>query len=637
MSYKTTVGKVLLKHYSPPATHEFLDTQELDKKNISKFFSILADKHPEDYKQVVSDLTRLGFESATRLGSTVRLTDLIPPSFKEERFKSLHGDIAAIKAKKLPANKERGEVIDLLNNFSNDINKELVEHGIKENKTLAKVVRAGARGSPAQYRQTIFSPVAVNDNKGGILTDFIIDRSFSEGLTLPQYLAHTFGSRQASAATKLAVADAGFLGKQLSRAGMTVKIEEHDCGTDNGIAVKTDDKDYIGSFLAKPVSKYNHNNEVTPAMLADLKSKGITDIIVRNPITCQSSQHSHANAVCQLCAGRREKGLPEMGSYLGVIAGTTLAEPLSQGMLNTKHSGGGAKSATVFGGFKYVNQLFNIPETFVHEAPLSSHDGVVHEVRKAPQGGHYVAIKHENNKIEEHYVHPDLNVFAVPGQKVEAGDVLSDGIPNPAKIVKYKGIGEGRVYFSKAIKDTFENSQLGDINKRNFDIVSKGLVTHVKISNPKGLGDYLPDSIVNYHSIEKDYTPRPDSKKVRIDAAKGLYLEKPELHYTIGTRLTSGMVSNLKKHGIDYAIVHDESPGFEPSMQSLLNIPAHEHDWMHALYSTNLERRLIKAVNTGASSSITGPSPIPGLAYAVGFGVQKKSEEVEDTELLSFE
>jgi hypothetical protein len=56
---------------------------------------------------------------------------------------------------------------------------------------------------------------------------------------------------------------------------------------------------------------------------------------------------------------------------------------------------------------------------------------------------------------------------------------------------------------------------------------------------------------------------------------------------------------------------------------------------MHALYSTNLERRLIKAVNTGASSSITGPSPVPGLAYAVGFG--KKSEENSVEEPLSFE
>jgi hypothetical protein len=956
MSYKTTVGKVLLKYHSPASTHEFLDTKELDKKNIGEFFAILAEKHPEDYKRVVSDLTRLGFESATRLGSTVKLSDLIPPNFKESRFKSLHNEIESIKAKKFSKKKEHNEIVDLLNKFSNDIDREIIEHGVKENKTLAKVVKAGARGSPAQYRQTIFSPISVNDNKGGVLTDFIIDRSFAEGLTLPQYLAHTFGSRQASAATKLAVADAGYLGKQLARAGMTVKIEEHDCGTNNGIAVKVKDKDYIGSFLAKSVDKFNYNNEVTSAMLAYLQSKGIKDIIVRNPITCQASRHSHPGAVCQICAGRREKGLPDIGSFLGIIAGTTLAEPLSickgtlilmfdlskkavenikigdmimganhlgqifptkvtnifyngykscyrtvfrkgsgpksekvsiestlnhkflgiysteknkylepiittikkkgkqffaqipvgyieshyentpnidynpikklinkfkkitkesgrfkfisqykigtqhtfdievdnddhlfvlanglishnsQGMLNclsidtlvrmsdysvkkiqditpgemvlgadeegnkfpvkvlhkfnqgiqpvneykfnigcakqfitlrateehkilfnvkkqscevqnnddvlqvlplkgigknfdvkflgylpcydlevdsksalfvlengiivhnSKHTGGSARNATSFGGFKYVNQLFNIPESFVHEAPLAAHEGQVSEIRKASQGGHYVDVKNSNGKTEEHYIHPDLSVFVHAGQHVEPGDVLSDGIPNPAKIVKHKGIGAGRLYFSKAIKDTFENSRLGGINKRNFDIVSKSLISHVRVTNPKGLGEYLPDAIVNYHSIEKDYTPRHDSKKVRVDAAKGLYLETPVLHYTIGTRLTGGMVSNLKNHGIEYVTVHEEHPGFEPEMHRLLDTPAHEHDWMHALYSTNLERRLTKAVNTGASSSISGPSPVPGLAYSAGFGT-KRAEEPENIteEPLSFE
>ena len=336
-----------------------------------------------------------------------------------------------------------------------------------------------------------------------------------------------------------------------------------------------------------------------------------------------------------MCIGKRELGLPAIDSHVGIVAGSTMGEPLSQGMLNSKHSGGSARGKASFGGIKYINQLFNIPETFVHEAPLSEKDGTVSEIRVAPQGGHYVEVMPDSGgKPTEYYVHPDLNVTVHKGQELEAGDVLSEGVPNPAKIVKHKGIGEGRVYFSKAIKDTFENSGLGGIGKRNFDTVSKSLITHVKISNPKGLGDYLPDSIVNYHSIEKNYQPRLNSKKVRLDAARGMYLETPELHYTIGTRLSKPMLENLKKHGVEYVTVHDEHPDFEPEMQRLLDVPAHEQDWMHALYSTNLERRLLKAVNTGASSDIRGPSPVPGLAYAVGFG-DKKAESEE--ELLSFE
>jgi hypothetical protein len=1007
MSEVTTVGKILLKHYSPANSHSFIESKDLDKKNIGAFFSNLAEHNEDSYKKVVSDLTRLGFESATRLGSTVRLGDLLPPSFKDERFKELNKEIKSIKDKKLPKKKEDDELTNLLNKFSDTANKEIIEEGLKDNKTLAKVVKAGARGSPEQYRQTIFSPVAVNDNKGGILTDFIIDRSFAEGLTLPQYLAHTFGARQASAATKLSVAEGGFLGKQLARANMTMVIEEHDCGTHNGIPVKTNDNDYIGSFLAHPIDKYHYNNEVTSSMLGILKSKGIEEIVVRNPITCEASHDGTSSALCQLCVGIRGKGLSELNSFIGVVAGTSAAEPVAQGALNclaegtlvrmadysikaiqdikvgdmvlgsdnagqtspvkvlrlfnqglqpvnkyrfrvghtkqftdlfatenhkilcnvkkwsckaqrdnnvlqvlplkhigkdfsaikaaahisnlnesndyaylfglllgdgccvksvgtphfscadptlidainniyskygitaklntgqkiyygiglhkpcninpvktmlkkydmwdkyahektipfefykwdnisiseliaglidtdgsictskiknkerllisfsstskemisqikdllewrfcvyptnltkvritdminskhdqwaftindaqsllnfkkyilvkgikkqklkdrmnmisdvqiaytmkrqpkpeylgliqcwdievdskdalfvlanglivhnSKHKGGSATGSNQFGGFKYINQLFNIPDSFVHEAPIADSDGKIEEVRVAPQGGHYIVIKHDNGKLEEYYVHPDLKVLVKSGQLVEEGDVLSDGIPNPAKITKHKGIGEGRRYFSKAIKDTFETSQLGGINKRNFDIISKGLITHVKITNPKGLGNNLPDSIVNYHTLEKAYSPRTNSKKVRTDMAQGLYLEIPELHYTIGTRITSTVINELKKHNIDYVTVNEAKPEFEPEMQRLLDVPAHEHDWMHTLYSTNLERRLIKAVNTGASSSLEGPSPIPGLAYAKGFGTHKFAEELE--EQLSFE
>src|ERR1017187_3491508 len=132
MAYTTTVGKVLLKHYSPKSTHAFLDSKELDKKNIGAFFADLAEHHTDDYKQVVSDLTRLGFEAATRLGSTVRLGDLLPPAFKEPKFKKLREDIEELQNKKLSKAKERDGVIDLLNKFQEEVDKEWVEVGIKD-------------------------------------------------------------------------------------------------------------------------------------------------------------------------------------------------------------------------------------------------------------------------------------------------------------------------------------------------------------------------------------------------------------------------------------------------------------------------------------------------------------------------
>lgn len=342
-----------------------------------------------------------------------------------------------------------------------------------------------------------------------------------------------------------------------------------------------------------------------------------------------------------MCSGKRDKGLPPIGDYLGITASTTLGEPLSQGTLNTKHESGSARKVSTASGFKLINQLANIPEAFKGKAPLVKHDGTVTEVRKAPQGGHYVDVRDDDGRFEEYYVPEGFEVYVKAHQKVEQGDVVSEGIINPAEVVQLKGIGEGRRYFAEAMKTAFDESGLGGVNRRNFELLAKGQIDHIRITSPKGLGNFLPDQVVHYHALEKDYVPRATSSKVRVDHAKGKYLESPALHYTIGTRLSNTMLDNLKKHGVEHVTVHDDHPEFEPEMQRIIDVPAFEQDWMHQLYSTNLERRLVQSVNTGASSDLYGPSPVPGLAYGVGFGLKKTSEDLtiaeDDEEKLSFE
>lgn len=626
MGNVTTIGKLLLASHLPVDMHAHATTNTLDQKNIRTLFNTLSEKSPEVYGAAVTGLSRAGFEISTRLGSSIKLTDLLSPVDKKKIFLELDADIAKVKTSDKPNTTKKQEINNLYYSFSDKVNKLIVEEGVKNNQTLAKVISAGSRGSPAQYRQTVFSPLIATDAKGQVLTDFPLKRSFAEGLSLPEYLASSFGARQSVIATKLSTADAGHFSKQLTRAAMTLQVEEHDCGVDSGIPVSVKDKDSVGAYLAKPVGGYNKNNEVTPTLLNSLENKGIKTLVVRSPITCIASRKSHPGAVCQLCVGKRGKNLSPLGDYVGITAATSLGEPLSQGTLNTKHTG----PAIVRGistGFELVNQLANIPHTFKHNAPLAAHDGVVTEIRKAPQGGSYLDIQDSGStNVREYYVSENLSVKIKKGEKVEAGDVLSEGIVNPAELVKHKGIGEGRRYYATTLKDAFDSSGMGGINRRNFELVARSAIDHVRINHHESIGGHLPDDIVSYQQVEKDYTPRVDAKRVRVDQAHGKYLEEPALHYTIGTRISRSTQSELANNGIESALVHNAAPHFEPEMQRLIDIPAFEDDWMHQLYSTNLEKRFVSAVNRGASSDIKGPSPIAGLAYGVGFS-QKKAEE----------
>ena len=610
----TTVGQVLLRFFIPTQFHGLVDGVILDSKGITKLFAELAEKTPDTYSKIVSDLTRLGFEIATRQGTSITLKDLVSPIDKDKLWKDFEKFKDKVEASDdLKSSKDK-QIFDKYNEMMSSIEKDILAKGLKDNKSLAKIILAGSRGSPSQYRGTIATQGIVVDASGKPKMDIPIKSSFAEGLTLPEYLTTAFGTRSGEVLKKISVAQGGYGSKQFARALMPLQVVEADCETANGIDASISDRESIGSFLAKAVAGYNRNNEVTSKMLVDLKNKGIDNILIRSPITCQSNKKHHSGGLCQMCVGKREKGMAALDSYIGLVAGTAVAEPLTESAMKARHSGGAATSLGGQQGFKLINQLANIPKTFIGRAPLAQEDGYVTGLAPAAAGGHFITVNDT-----EHYIGIDQTPSVKFGDRVEQGQVLSTGLVDPREVVKYRGIGDGRKYYMEAMKKAFDDSKL-PVNRRNFELIAKAAIDHVKITDSEGIGDYLPDQIVSYSAIEKDYVPRAASKMMRLDLAYGKYLEKPELHYTIGTRITTAVIDTLKKHKIEAVLVHDEHPDFEPVMIRLVDIPEYHEDWMHVLNSTNLSKRFVNMVNKGATSDLKGSSPIPGLAYGVGFG-----------------
>jgi DNA-directed RNA polymerase subunit beta' len=610
----TTVGRLLLKEYTPKHLHHLIDNEVLDKKGITTLFSKLVELEPTSYSKIVSDLTRLGFEVATRQGTSITLKDLVSPIDKDKIYEKFEEFKTRVEESDDAENVKQQRVFDKYNNMMEEINKSILDEGLKSNKSLAKIILAGSRGSPSQYRFTIATQGVVVDADGNPKMDIPVKSSYAEGLSLPEYLVTSFGTRTGEVVKKVGVAQGGYSSKQFSRALMNLQVTQADCGTPTGITVPVEDKDSVGAFLAAPAGSYNRNNEVTAKMLSDLRNKGVKSILVRSPMTCRAGKNGHFGSVCQLCVGVREKGLAAPDTYIGLVAATAVSEPLTEYAMKLRHGGGAATSLGGTGGFKTIDQLANIPKTFLNKSPLAKQDGVVTAVRPAAAGGYFITVGDE-----EYYIGVGLEPKVAVGDQVEEGDSLSTGLIDPREVVMHKGIGEGRKYYASAMKRAFDDGNL-HVNRRNFELIARSAIDHVKITDPEGLGNFLPDEIVSYTAMEKNYKPRSGSKDVRSDLARGKYLEQPVLHYTIGTRVTSQVIKNLKEGGIESVNVHDSHPNFEPVMVRLLDVPEHTDDFMHILYSTNLAKRFNNAVNAGASSDVRGPSPIPGLAYGVGFG-----------------
>lgn len=291
---------------------------------------------------------------------------------------------------------------------------------------------------------------------------------------------------------------------------------------------------------------------------------------------------------------------------------------LANGLIvhNTKHSGK-RNDLGAYVGFDALKNLSMVPKTYDVKASVAPADGTVSDIEDAPQGGKYVVIDDEQGS--RIYVPEALEVSVKPGDRLEAGDAVSSGLVSPADVVSYKGVGEGRRYFTDSFTKTFRNSKYG-VNRRNVEVLSRALVNNVQVENPDSEGDALPGDILRYSAWAAGYKPREGVASMPVDKAVGQYLEAPALHYTIGTRVTPSVAKRLQRHGIKDIPVNKTAPGVVPYMVSAVESPAYSGDWMARLGTSYLKDRLLEDAQRGGHSELHGTNPIPSLAKGVELG-----------------
>jgi len=285
--------------------------------------------------------------------------------------------------------------------------------------------------------------------------------------------------------------------------------------------------------------------------------------------------------------------------------------------LIVSNSGGKTSSSDTYSGYEWINRFLQIPKNYQEEAILAPKDGKISNIEKEQTGGYKIRFEDGH----EVFVPPGRQLVVKEGDEIEAGDFISSGFPNPYKIVKYKGIGEGRKFFMTKLKELFDASGLKN-NRRNIEVTTRAILNYMKIEDPTGLGDYLPGDIIAYQQFAKKYIPRPGTVKSDPRQAVNKYLEKPVLHYTIGTRISKKIADNLVKHGINEVQAHPDKPDFEPYMERLrtLGATAAKGDWQAKLQASYLKSGLQEAAQLGEESNIHGTNPWPAIAYGRELG-----------------
>jgi hypothetical protein len=266
-------------------------------------------------------------------------------------------------------------------------------------------------------------------------------------------------------------------------------------------------------------------------------------------------------------------------------------------------------------GFEELNQFLQVPENFRDKAILTEKAGIVEYVKPASTGiGNVVGVAGK-----EYYVPANRKVTVKTGDRMEEGDLLSDGTPNPAEIVRHKGIGEGRRFFVDKYMELLRKNGT-ELHRRNIEAVARGFINRVRITDPEGYAGYVVDDVVPYDDMASVYEPRDDAKEVPLREAPGRYLEKPYLHYSVGTKVTPAVTRFLEERGVSRALVNEKPPPFEPEVVKAKDILATDSDWMVRMSGENLMKSTLEAARMGATSDFAGTSYYPAAAAGEPLG-----------------
>lgn len=589
----------------------------LTAKVLEKLLADVAAKHPDDFSAIAQKLGDIGRNASYTEGATIRLSDLRSPLDVAPIYKEMGTRIAALKKLNLDPEEFKKQRTAIWYETSDRIEKDLMTEGIAKGNNVAIAAGSGARGKPSHARALLAGPGLFADAQGNIIPLYA-QESYSQGIRPAHYLAATFGARAGVISTKTATAKGGDWAKLAVQTAADQVVTMKDCGTANGIDLDIEDPSVNLRVLASgaggltagtPLDKQAAN------VLRDKVRKG--RVIVRSALTCQAPR-----GICAMCVGLQPGGgLPKIGTEVGITAANALGQPITQMALDHKRTAGMASSKKDYSGFGYINQFTSVPEDYPERATLAAHDGVVEEVRPAPQGGHYVKV---NGK--DHFVLPGFEVGVQVGQSLEAGDQISDGLIDPSQVVDLQGLGEGRRVFAERFKRILDDSGM-KADPRNVELYTRGAMRHIRTVDPDEDSENLPDDLVDYSTFLRNYSPPANTAQKNPNNALGQYLQAPALHYTLGTRITPKVAARLAGANVDRVYVSSDKPWFKAEMPRLRTSAHVQTDWLASMHTSHLKDQLGSSAVRGADTNVRHNTHFaPRLMIGEGFG-----ENVEGT------
>jgi DNA-directed RNA polymerase subunit beta' len=336
-----------------------------------------------------------------------------------------------------------------------------------------------------------------------------IRSNFREGLTAQEYFISTHGARKGLADTALRTADAGYLTRRLVDIAQDIIINEHDCGTHEGIWVRKSDDVAGQSLMSRIYSRLaaerildpktgeviaEYNDVITHDLARKIANAGVSEIKLRSPMTCQLT-----HGICAKCYGidlaRGET--VELGAAVGIVAAQSIGEPGTQLTLRTFHTGGVASSGAsdITTGLPRVEEIFEARKMPKGEAVVAEIAGVVRILQSEKYTDMREVHIEQAEMVHDEYALPEEWKFVVKDEaEVQAGDILAT--KDKANITAQHG---GRVAVEKKERKiivSYEQREevIADVPTSSRLLVKDG--AHVEAGQPLTEGSLNPHRIL---------------------------------------------------------------------------------------------------------------------------------------------
>lgn len=545
----TTVGKVIFNQILPeqfPYLNEptkenlenktpdryFISSNDLQGKGLREYLSNIEPVTPfkkgflskiisEVFKQfhttetsvMLDRLKDLGFKYSSKAGITVGVSDVfvLPNKYEilDDSQKNVDKIISLYKKGLLTEEERYQNVIAQWANAKDAIQGQLM-NSLPATNPIYMMSDSGARGNASNFTQ-LAGMRGLMASPSGRIMEMPVRSSFKEGLTVLEYFISSHGARKGLADTALKTADSGYLTRRLVDVAQDVIVREKDCGTSRGLKIESlkNGTDEIESLQERLEGRYSKEDIINPEtkeiivnageMISidtakEIEKVGIKSVVIRSAFTCNSR-----HGVCEKCYGKNlatgEK--VEVGEAVGTIAAQSIGEPGTQLTMRTFHTGGVA-GADITQGLPRIQELFEARNP-KGKALISEVDGVVTKIEIDYNHVRRIYVVSDIEEEREYQDYGASRLLVKEGERVERGQVLTEGSIEPKSLLSIAGVERVESYLLTEVQKVYRLQGV-EISDKHVEVMVRQMLRKVRIIN-SGDTNLLPGSLVDIHKF----------------------------------------------------------------------------------------------------------------------------------------